>query len=49
MADFNDPDTVPGYGTGTDVAGARETEAYSGMRSTGDPTNEPGQYPPKIP
>ena len=43
MADFNDPDTVPGYGTGTDVAGARETEAYSGMRSTGDPTNEPGQ------
>jgi len=46
MADFNDPNTVPGYGTGEDVAGARETNAYSGIRSTGDPTLEPGQYPP---
>jgi hypothetical protein len=43
MADSN---TVPGYGTARRTSDARESEAYSGIRTTGDPTNEPGQYPP---
>ena len=38
---------TPGYGPNT-VAGERETQAYSGRHTSGDPTNEPGQYPPSI-
>jgi hypothetical protein len=45
MATNLPPGQIPGYG---DVSGSRETDAYSGTPSTGDPTNEPGQYPPSL-
>ena len=42
MATNLTPGQVPGYG---DVAGARETDAYSGVKAGGlDPTLEPGNY-----
>ena len=45
MATNLNPDTQPGYGS---VAGARETDAYSGTAFAGDPTTELGQTPSSL-